>query len=191
MTHQAKFNEILLAHSEADNLYDAAKEWEVTGTWESPGNCLCGKDIKENFEITNVVNGNILSPVGNVCIRRFGSHSKNLIETLKSYERVRCDLCKIWVANKKTYLKHLECESHKKRIGFRPCVEENCTRMISEDRPDWCIRCVQCYAKHTNYISPYKKRQMESKEKSREKPQGKIRFTTPIASSLMLDQLGQ
>lgn len=61
--------------SEGDSWEEARHEWCVNGCWEDEGRqtaCLCGHDgLRWCYEIRSVVNGNVLSPVGSECIKKF------------------------------------------------------------------------------------------------------------------------
>lgn len=80
--HQSNLIEAVLARSVAANFADAVEEWEVDGcvqlTTEPGGEpnvarCVCGHSpITTCFSICNKINGEVLKPVGRVCIRRFG-----------------------------------------------------------------------------------------------------------------------
>lgn len=68
--------ENILENSQSDQWEKAVLEWEifdVSEDVESKSSCICGKEnIKYLFSIRNVLNGNMLSPIGSSCIKKFG-----------------------------------------------------------------------------------------------------------------------
>lgn len=72
---------VVILESES-NLWDSAVlEWEVIGFEEDSsgqGTCVCGHlYLVEMFTIRNVRNGNVLHPIGNVCVHKFGRQDLN------------------------------------------------------------------------------------------------------------------
>lgn len=65
----------VLSHSAANNFIDAAKEWDVISIYQDPDQtCVCGKEgLRWCYKIRNRVTGEVLYPVGDVCIHHFGS----------------------------------------------------------------------------------------------------------------------
>jgi hypothetical protein len=65
----------VIRHSEADEWYSAVNEWIINDVEEDETlteSCVCGKEkLHYLFTIRNILNGNILYPIGSSCIRRF------------------------------------------------------------------------------------------------------------------------
>jgi len=65
----------VIRHSEAYEWYSAVNEWIIADVEEDETlteSCVCGKEkLHYLFTIRNTLNGNILYPIGNSCIRRF------------------------------------------------------------------------------------------------------------------------
>lgn len=63
--------------SKADAFAKSAREWDVVNLEDAPGEtCVCGhKDIRWCYRIRNRETGAELYPIGDKCIRRFGSKS--------------------------------------------------------------------------------------------------------------------
>lgn len=78
----------VLQKSESQNLKDAVNEWSLnnmTVDMTMSTYCLCGQPhIKYIYSIKNYKNGNIISPIGSDCIRKFGR--KDLDRELKLLE---------------------------------------------------------------------------------------------------------
>jgi len=67
--------EAVLRLSEAGNWQAAVAEWSIYDVEEDEtltGSCVCGKEnLRYLFTIRNIVNGNMLYPIGSSCIKRF------------------------------------------------------------------------------------------------------------------------
>lgn len=65
----------VIRHSEADEWYSAVNEWIINDVEEDETlteSCVCGKEkLHYLFTIRNILNGDILYPIGSSCIRRF------------------------------------------------------------------------------------------------------------------------
>ena len=65
----------VIDNSEAPNWEDAVLEWEVYDCEEDESlesSCICGKEeLRYLFTIRNVINGNMLYPIGSSCIKKF------------------------------------------------------------------------------------------------------------------------
>lgn len=61
--------------SEADNWHDAVREWTISNCVEDSSkthSCICGKEeLVYLFTIRNMINGNMLFPIGSSCIKKF------------------------------------------------------------------------------------------------------------------------
>lgn len=65
----------VLDASEAKSWEKAVDEWEIVGYREDSSlteACICGKEnLRYLFTIRNIINGNILYPIGSSCIKKF------------------------------------------------------------------------------------------------------------------------
>lgn len=65
----------VIRHSEADEWHSAVNEWIINDVEEDETlteSCVCGKEkLHYLFTIRNILNGNVLYPIGSSCIRRF------------------------------------------------------------------------------------------------------------------------
>jgi hypothetical protein len=71
-----KLMEIIIDNSQMKMWENAKNEWELSGyEYDKDGTtCRCGQEnITHLFEIRNIENGNILEPIGSVCIKRFNN----------------------------------------------------------------------------------------------------------------------
>ncbi len=62
-------------------------EWEFIGCYASPAQCICGKEgLATVFIIKNKLNKTVLSPIGSICIDKFGKAvaEPSVIENLKN-----------------------------------------------------------------------------------------------------------
>ena len=85
--------------SEADNFEEARWEWHVVKCYDASAcdpsapaeRCICGHEpIIECFVLLNRLNGNVLDPVGNVCVRQFGRDDMDdVVRTLHDVNRLR------------------------------------------------------------------------------------------------------
>lgn len=75
MTNIETLIKTVLNKSESSIWRDAVKEWEILDCREdsyADSFCICGKEnIKYLFTIRNILNGNILFPIGSSCIKKF------------------------------------------------------------------------------------------------------------------------
>lgn len=73
--------QVVLDKSERDNWHQAVVEWVVDDCEEDDeceSSCICGKEnLKYLFTIRNVLNGNILYPIGSSCIKKFERRELN------------------------------------------------------------------------------------------------------------------
>jgi len=87
-----KYQRTLYKHLEAlceDNGVSVWKQWDVSGKSEKiqdDGHCLCGHWIHDAYDIVNVFNGNVATPIGSVCIQRW-FNGNNIQENLKKLVR--------------------------------------------------------------------------------------------------------
>ena len=77
----------IISLSNNDNWQEAVLEWEVVEVEEDDNGqaeCICGKEnIRYMFTIRNVINGNILFPIGSSCIRKFNRDDLNQLASIK------------------------------------------------------------------------------------------------------------
>lgn len=78
----------VVRRSRATSFSDAAKEWDVISICDCPGEtCVCGhEDIRWCYRIRNRVTGEELYPIGDRCIRHFGS--KAMAQTATAFRDV-------------------------------------------------------------------------------------------------------
>lgn len=76
----------VVAASLASTWEHAVQEWEVISLEEDPaglGICVCGHpDLVKLFTIENRINGELLHPIGSVCVNHFGVEELNRDVTL-------------------------------------------------------------------------------------------------------------
>lgn len=108
MTNFQRLVEKVLSLSEnKSNLAMALDEWDIILQYDEEGStCECGKeDITVCNRLENIHNGNILDPIGSVCIKKFGNQRlsekvddltskrkllKSIYKTLKNGEVPSC-----------------------------------------------------------------------------------------------------
>ena len=97
-----RLKDAVVSLSEADVFGLARLEWDVVGRYEAPmgeggTRCVCGHDpISECFKIRNRENGNVLEPIGNVCVRHFESFAMDSqMAALSGAARVRAASAKL------------------------------------------------------------------------------------------------
>src|SRR5665213_3033436 len=68
--------EVLKLTSEeiAELISCAILEWEIAGTKEQEGQCICSAHIAQKHVIVNRLNGNVLA-IGQECIKKYGDES--------------------------------------------------------------------------------------------------------------------
>lgn len=73
----------ILENSVSDDIKEAISEWVFDGIldpeWDK---CVCDHEILYRYVIRNVLNGNTLSPIGNVCINYFDEHLVNQFDQI-------------------------------------------------------------------------------------------------------------
>lgn len=71
----------VIEHSEGEYWEDAVTEWKIEDCEEDvscSSECICGKEnIKYLYKIRNVLNGNLLFPIGSSCIKKFNRTDMN------------------------------------------------------------------------------------------------------------------
>lgn len=85
----------VVAASESHTWESAVLEWRVIDLEEDPtgqGECVCGHpNLVQLFTIKNVNNGQILYPIGNICVNKFGrqdlSHQVSLYSQLQTLRK--------------------------------------------------------------------------------------------------------
>ena len=93
-----RFRQTVISKSEADNFEEARWEWHVVKCYDASAcdpsmpaeRCICGHEpIIECFVLLNRLNGNVLDPVGNVCVRQFGRDDMDdVVRTLHDVNRL-------------------------------------------------------------------------------------------------------
>jgi hypothetical protein len=88
MSYRYNFFKELKEKSENKELY--WEEWEKLDFYEDnrdcEGSCICGKkNIRYEFKITNIINGNEIYPVGSECIKKINNNY--LDDSLKEIEK--------------------------------------------------------------------------------------------------------
>ena len=77
----------VIDNSESKNWNSAVFEWELIDTEEdecAESKCICGKEnIRYLHKIQNMINGNILFPVGSSCIKKFDRDELNELISVK------------------------------------------------------------------------------------------------------------
>lgn len=70
------FIKTVIDSSESNNWEESVKEWEIVDFDEDKdlsSSCICGKaGLRYLYTIENLVNGNVLAPIGSSCIKKFG-----------------------------------------------------------------------------------------------------------------------
>lgn len=136
--------------SDSDNFSDAKNEWHVSSETEfSHGSlCLCGMNVTEMYIVFNRKNEKS-AYIGSTCVMRINN------ESLKSYKRSqRAGFCAACDEEFADIDRHEKSKRHKKNQYFydvrtkncRKCVE-GCGALISNNEPDYKIRCYKCYLK--------------------------------------------
>lgn len=84
--------EVVVSQSEADTWNEARKEWCIADCHDNGcdhdaqwGDCICGHhNIRFEYRIKNVLNGNIIEPVGSKCINLF--QNQDMDDEIKNFE---------------------------------------------------------------------------------------------------------
>ena len=94
-----RFRQTVISKSEADNFEEARWEWHVVKCYDASAcdpsmpaeRCICGHEpIIECFVLLNRLNGNVLDPVGNVCVRQFRRDDMDdVVRTLHDVHKLR------------------------------------------------------------------------------------------------------
>lgn len=71
--------------------YCAVREWEINTICpdRETNRCICGQNIFYVYSIKNRINGNIIEPIGSVCITKFLPHLEIEIKEKKRKEKSR------------------------------------------------------------------------------------------------------
>ena len=148
-------SERILALSKSKFIENALYEWVIDYDEEPEStSCICGHSISRIFKAKNTINGNVISPLGCVCIEKFKGDSR-FYQSFKKCQRVWCDDCGTFIINQPAFNVHIHCEKHKRNIGSWPC--EDCGVRITSDNEKWITRCKKCYVKNIKK-NPKKKR---------------------------------
>ena len=137
----------ILENSESKIFNEAKKEWSVVKKLDDgDDNCICSHDIYERFVIKNILNNNILKPIGNICIKNF-EEEKMMLE-VEELNKIFCNDCGYQLSNKYTYETHITSKKHIKNMGSKKCLD--CDVRILNGQPEWKTRCVDCYKRVKN-----------------------------------------
>lgn len=128
------WGELKLKSNDKTNM--CINEWDFSGfIFNGVSSCICGKDIKNLFEIKNNENGNTLI-VGSSCVKKFipkvheqyktkvKNIKKEMRDILKYFDGHRCKECKIY------WKKIHRCPYNKLTDNYKKLVED-------EDFVDW------------------------------------------------------
>jgi len=133
--------EKLISCSESKDYYHSVEEWEITDfNQEENSECVCGTGITDCYTITNKINGNVLHPIGNICIKKFDSEQLN--RQMKKFKTVEC-VCGLILCNNQAYKNHLNSRKHIFYLGTKKCL--GCEERIKNTEPEWKKRCFKCY----------------------------------------------
>ncbi len=66
----------IIKESESDDIKTATQEWNYNNFYYRDNHCICGQKIKENIELVNKQNGNIII-VGTNCLTKLDIQLKN------------------------------------------------------------------------------------------------------------------
>lgn len=147
---QLLHDKILSLSEEQVDIRAAADEWRSSFCNEDNTECLCGHKIQRVFRAVNAVNGNVLQPLGSVCIKKFseayGLDTSEFYRSFEKAQRVECPDCGISIINQTAFNVHIHTQKHLKNIGSWPCLD--CGIRITNDKPKWMTRCLRCYKKH-------------------------------------------
>lgn len=119
-----------LKENSNDKTTSCIDEWDFLGfVFNGVDNCICGKDIKNLYEIKNSENDNILI-VGSSCVKKFMPNvhmqyktkvqkiKKEMKDILKYYDGHRCKKCKIY------WKKVHRCPYNKLNEAYKIKIEE-------------------------------------------------------------------
>lgn len=150
MSTDLLYKAIIGLSEEKKNIGVAIDEWRAEFSHEESTSCICGHRILKVFRATNILNSNVLEPIGSVCIRNFcKEYELCSSEFFKAYEqslRVMCPDCGISIINESAFNIHTNTKKHLRNVGSWPCLD--CGVRIERDKPEWMTRCFKCYKTH-------------------------------------------
>jgi len=163
MHDHARFQNAILAQSQAQDFHQAIKEWRVAGHELIEGqHCACLHPINHCYKLLNKITGEMLAHfIGSECIKTFADENPDL-------GRIRCRACNkhITLAAYPGHLRspthaHMEatrkCNTCPARIphgqaqcgpcqgGTKPCQGKRCRKRLP--LADWKTFCTPCYKK--------------------------------------------
>lgn len=127
-------NKVLQNSEDKYSLNNAFTEWKVIQVHHLEGDdptiCICNtENFKRVYTIQNIINNNILYPIGRVCIKKF--NNSDMIEQMKILDLVKCEIC-----NKELsftfYDKHVSSKIHQKNVLKKRLEEER--KQLEEER---------------------------------------------------------
>jgi hypothetical protein len=162
-----QFNRVILHYSESPVLTEAIREWRlssVNGLRTIQTVCICSHMITLAYYVRNIFNGNILQ-IGGDCLAKFEcSVTPSTMSSVPSSDAYRsCNNChKYLIACNEPLWKTLCISCWSKyvllqKLKQRPidlrrfCV--SCNAILGDDKPDYHIRCYQCWQQHRLSIS--------------------------------------
>lgn len=121
MTKFQRLVEKVLSLSENNsNLAMSLEEWDIECQYDEEGStCECGKEgITICHKLINIYNGNILDPIGSVCIKKFGNpRLSEKVDDLTSKRELLKSIYKILKAGK------VPRYSTKSLVNLMPCFD--------------------------------------------------------------------
>tara|TARA_Y100000114_G_C11719068_1_gene307514 strand:+ start:161 stop:547 length:387 start_codon:yes stop_codon:yes gene_type:complete len=115
--------EIILL-SKSNNLDEAINEWKFIDAFKEECNCICGQHIMNVCIIRNEINDNSTN-VGNVCVKKFMSKNKKLVNEME-----------IGTYNKKAL--------ERKKL-YKKCICGNKIKLKDLGEHSWKLKCLKCY----------------------------------------------
>jgi hypothetical protein len=77
------FCKVLIMNSKADEYHQAINEWAFSRKFYDETNCICNQHISNCYEVKNKCIDNRTLVIGNICIKKFMSENKNLVDKVK------------------------------------------------------------------------------------------------------------
>lgn len=136
--------DLIIKFSESKEWDIASQEWEVISHEYSEGKCVCHKTLHSVFKVRNIINGEILYPIGEDCVMIF--NNERMKKSVADYIKVYCDECALTFSNKYVLNTHLASIKHKKNTGSRACM--GCSKRIRANYPPMYMFCKACCIKN-------------------------------------------